>query len=84
MGKLESTSAVIGTAPINYSQNAFMLNESIGSGEIEGHKFEVHNAWGTIFVTFRDLKGDIPKITLNIRDLVQAAYEAAVNKKLFK
>lgn len=84
MAEIKPKIEVIGTVPVKYTQNQMMLHEPMASGEIEGKTFTVNNAYGQVYVTFDDLKGSIPKIAVDVRDLVQAAYDLAKEKNLFK
>ena len=84
MAQIETKEKEIGTVKIKYVEDMFALHEQLAQGTIEGHKFTVHHSWGSVYVEIDGLIGSIPHIGVDVGDLVQAAYGAAVEHGLLK
>lgn len=82
LGKMEMIDQELGHVKTTYLQSRFALHEMLASGVINGKKYEVHHSFDRVYVTFLKLKGELPNIGVNVRDLVEAAYKSAKENKL--
>lgn len=85
MAKIKPMKTEIGTVPVKYSENVLFLHETMASGKIDGVEYEVHNAFGFMYIQFsgkKKLKGSLAKIQIDVEDFVQSAYKIAKEKKL--
>lgn len=70
---------------IEYVENALQFHEEKASGEIEGQKFTLHSGMdGSIWVQFKNMKGQIPKLRIPTKAFIEAAYEVAKENNLLK
>lgn len=74
-----------GTITPKYVQNHLAFYEELASGTTaDGKKFQINRSGLMVYVSFDKMKGEMPKITFDIRDLLQIALDAATERKLFK
>ncbi len=74
--------------PLDFMQNRMAMHETIATGSLEDGgkeiRFEVFHSFDRVYVRFQNMKGSLPGIGLNIKDLVQSAFDAAKANVLFK